>query len=63
GLQILKQYYDESKGNMRMALHLYNNGYLYNNTAYPDKVSSAVLAFKPAKLDITVGSNATALGR
>lgn len=57
GLQILKQYYDETRGNIRMALHLYNNGYKYNNTAYPDQVSSAVLAFKsPPKLDLTVAS-------
>jgi soluble lytic murein transglycosylase-like protein len=58
GLQILKQYYEESRGNMRMALHLYNNGYKYNNTAYPDQVSSAVLAFKPTtKLDLTVAGS------
>lgn len=59
GLQILKQYYEETRGNMRMALHLYNNGYKYNNTAYPDQVSSAVLAFKPTtKLDLTVAGSA-----
>jgi soluble lytic murein transglycosylase-like protein len=41
GLQILKRYYLESKGNMKRALHLYNNGYLYNNTKYSGQVDSA----------------------
>jgi len=45
GLQILKQYYIESNGNIKRALHLYNNGYLYNNTSYVDMVGSAVLSF------------------
>jgi soluble lytic murein transglycosylase-like protein len=49
GLKILKQYYEESNGNMKRALHLYNNGYLYNNTAYPDLVDSAVLSLTPIK--------------
>jgi soluble lytic murein transglycosylase-like protein len=41
GLQILRHYYIESAGNLKRALHLYNNGYLYNNTAYPGLVDSA----------------------
>lgn len=41
GLKILKHYYIESAGNLRRALHLYNNGYLYNNTAYAGQVHSA----------------------
>jgi soluble lytic murein transglycosylase-like protein len=48
GLRILRMYYDESKGNLKLALHLYNNGYKYNNTSYADKVGSAVLAFRPS---------------
>jgi soluble lytic murein transglycosylase-like protein len=47
GLKILKQYYVESSGNLKRALHLYNNGYKYNNTSYAGKVHSAVLSFKP----------------
>ncbi len=53
GLQILKQYYNESNGDMKRALHLYNNGYLYNNTAYTDLVDSAVLSFSPDKINLT----------
>jgi soluble lytic murein transglycosylase-like protein len=49
GLQILKQYYHEAGGNMKRALHLYNNGYLYNNTAYPSKVDSAMVSLAPIK--------------
>lgn len=52
GLQILKRYYMESRGNMARALHLYNNGYLYNNTAYAGKVDSAMLTFTPSKTTI-----------
>lgn len=40
GLQILKKYYLESKGNLKRALHLYNNGYKYNNRSYVGKVES-----------------------
>lgn len=47
GLKILRQYYDESGGNMKRALHLYNNGYKYNNTSYTGKVDSAVFALNP----------------
>ncbi|UCH98098.1 MAG: lytic transglycosylase domain-containing protein, partial [Candidatus Aminicenantes bacterium] len=42
GLQVLKHYYEETNGNLKLALHLYNNGYLYNNTSYTVKVDSAV---------------------
>ncbi len=47
GLRILKHYYVESQGNMKRALHLYNNGYLYNNTKYVGQVDSAVLSLSP----------------
>jgi soluble lytic murein transglycosylase-like protein len=40
GLQILKRYFLESKGNIKRALHLYNNGYKYNNRSYVGKVES-----------------------
>lgn len=62
GLQILKRYYDEVNGNLKMALHLYNNGYKYNNTSYADKVGSAVMAFKPGNLSLTVAGG-SAYGR
>ena len=42
GLQILKQYYDLSGGNIERALFLYNNGYKYNNTGYIAKVSNSI---------------------
>jgi soluble lytic murein transglycosylase-like protein len=45
GLRILKQYYEETRGNIKLALHFYNNGYKYNNTAYAVKVDSAALSF------------------
>lgn len=48
GLRILKMYYEESDGNMKLALHLYNNGYKYNNMGYADKVGNAALAFNPS---------------
>lgn len=58
GLRILKMYFDESKGNMKLALHLYNNGYSYNNTEYADKVQDAFLAFKPiSKFDLTLANS------
>jgi len=38
GLKILKTYYKETGGNLRKALHLYNNGYLYNNRKYVTQV-------------------------
>ena len=40
GLQILKKYYLESDGDIKRALHLYNNGYRYNNLSYVGKVNS-----------------------
>lgn len=42
GIKILKMYMDESNGDVLRALHLYNNGYLYNNEAYKYKVISTV---------------------
>jgi soluble lytic murein transglycosylase-like protein len=42
GLQILKQYYDLSGGNIKRALFLYNNGYKYNNTGYLTKVNNSI---------------------
>ena len=53
GLRILKHYYTESNGNMKRALHLYNNGYLYNNTAYADMVGSVVLSFNSNRVNLT----------
>jgi len=47
GLKILKQYFVESRGNLDRALHLYNNGYKFNNTKYIGKVHSAVLSLTP----------------
>ncbi|MCP5047881.1 MAG: lytic transglycosylase domain-containing protein [bacterium] len=52
GLKILKRYYVESKGNLKRALHLYNNGYKYNNTSYTGKVESAVLSMRPNKISL-----------
>jgi soluble lytic murein transglycosylase-like protein len=45
GLQILKRYYLESKGNLKRALHLYNNGYKYKNYSYVNKVESQFREF------------------
>jgi len=42
GLKVLKHYYEATNGNLKLALHLYNNGYLYNNTAYAEKVGFEV---------------------
>ncbi len=41
GLEVLKRYYSESNGNILQALFLYNNGYKYNNTMYPEKVKAS----------------------
>jgi len=41
GLRILKQYHDIAGGDLRRALFLYNNGYLYNNTGYVAKVNAS----------------------
>ncbi len=62
GLKILKGYYEEAGGNMNLALHRYNNGYLYNNTAYPGKVRNAVLAFQP-KRPVGFSLSTAGLGR
>lgn len=40
GLQILKRYQKASNGDILQMLHLYNNGYLYNNHDYKYKVTS-----------------------
>lgn len=42
GLKILKRYYDKSNGDIMRALHLYNNGYRYNNTSYNKKVVTTI---------------------
>jgi len=42
GLKILKRYTVVAKGNIQRALHLYNNGYKYNNTGYVKRVNSAL---------------------
>ncbi|MCK5221014.1 MAG: transglycosylase SLT domain-containing protein [Candidatus Aminicenantes bacterium] len=44
GIQILKRYLKVAKGDIMRALHLYNNGYLYNNEAYKYKVISTVFS-------------------
>jgi soluble lytic murein transglycosylase-like protein len=41
GLKILKKYYDESHGDIKKALFLYNNGYFYKNKSYVTKVVRA----------------------
>jgi soluble lytic murein transglycosylase-like protein len=53
GLQILKRYLIESKGNMPRALHLYNNGYRYNNTAYIGRVSDSLFNLSTNRDDST----------
>lgn len=40
GIRIFKRYLYHSNGNILQALHLYNNGFSYNNTAYKYKVTS-----------------------
>jgi hypothetical protein len=40
GLKILKHYYEESAGNIFMALYRYNNGYKYRNEEYNTKIIS-----------------------
>jgi len=44
GMKILKRYLKVAKGDLMQALHLYNNGYLYNNEAYKYKVISTVFS-------------------
>jgi len=51
GLQVLKRYYDESKGNLKRAIHLYNNGYKYNNLKYVKKIDSTMISFTPFRSD------------
>jgi len=46
GVEIFDRYYRESRGNLGRALHLYNNGYRYNNTSYVDKVTRLLPSFK-----------------
>ena len=40
GIKILKRYLEKSAGDISRALHLYNNGYLFNNHKYKYKVLS-----------------------
>lgn len=44
GIRILKRYLKVANGDIMRALHLYNNGYLYNNEAYKYKVISTVFS-------------------
>jgi len=46
GIHIFKQYYDQCERNTTAALHLYNNGFLYNNTDYPKKVNASIFCSK-----------------
>lgn len=55
GLKVLKHYYDETNGDIKRALHLYNNGYKYNNTSYIGKVDSAMLSLSPTKRSLFGG--------
>lgn len=50
GLQILKRYFEKSKQNLTRALHLYNNGFKYNNTAYVRKVNAALARARRLRL-------------
>jgi soluble lytic murein transglycosylase-like protein len=50
GLKILKHYYIESKGNIQRALHLYNNGYKYNNTKYLTRINETLMGAKLEEL-------------
>ncbi len=50
GLKVLKIYYDET-GNLKRAIHLYNNGYKYNNLAYTEKVDTTLTMFSPFRFD------------
>lgn len=47
GLRILRQYSDVAGGDVRRALFLYNNGYLYNNTRYLTRVNSSIYNQEP----------------
>lgn len=52
GLQVLKRYYDETRGDLRRAIHLYNNGYRYNNLEYLKKVDSVFLTFSTRRFNL-----------
>lgn len=45
GLRILRRYLIEANGDLKKALHLYNNGYKYNNTSYVKKIKSQLSNF------------------
>ncbi len=47
GLKVLRRYYDESNGDLKRAIHLYNNGYKYNNLKYVKKIDSTMISFTP----------------
>jgi len=51
GLRVLRRYYDESRGNLKRAIHLYNNGYKYNNLKYVKKIDSTMISFTPFRAD------------
>jgi len=51
GLQVLKHYYDETDGNLKRAIHLYNNGYKYNNLKYVKQIDSTLISFTPFRSD------------
>lgn len=57
GLQILKRYLLESNGNIQRALHLYNNGYKYNNTSYIVKVNKSLFSLNRNRNNITTITN------
>lgn len=57
GLQILKRYLLESNGNIQRALHLYNNGYKYNNTSYIGKVNRSLFSLNRNRSKLTTISN------
>lgn len=42
GLRVLKRYYKLTKGNILQALHLYNNGFRYQNHKYKHKVLNTI---------------------
>ncbi|HDP95719.1 MAG TPA: lytic transglycosylase domain-containing protein [Candidatus Aminicenantes bacterium] len=42
GVRILKHYLQVARGDVMRALHLYNNGYLFNNEAYKHKVTRSL---------------------
>jgi soluble lytic murein transglycosylase-like protein len=57
GLQILKRYLLESNGNIQRAIHLYNNGYKYNNTSYIVKVNRSLFSLNRNRNNITTITN------